>query len=216
MEKAKKKEICIHRYVHLCYAFLLVYPQEEMIDNLTVWIPFWFYSALRMTPHLKTEITVSQITERVNIHEEKWQINTICHHPEITYKLNAPLTAPHVLTVLHLCSSVYFHSYSCYIQIRNSSEVNLHITVTMHVIHDYRSRQGTTFFGAFSFSHFLWNSALRDYTLLDHTYLLPLTHALIIFSPFQVISSSQYHQTITLSSGWALMRLLLMPDCWSM
>lgn len=58
-----------------------------------------------------------------------------------------------VNSVLHLCSSVYFHSYSCYcyIQIRNSCEVNLHITVTMRVIHDYCSRQGTTFLVRFLF-----------------------------------------------------------------
>lgn len=96
----------------------------------------------------------------------------------------APLTAPHVLTVLRLCSSVYFHSYSCYIQIRNSCEVNLHITVTMRVIHDYCSRQGTTILCVFFFTFLMkfcssWLYSLRSYiststdTHFDHIFSLP-------------------------------------------
>lgn len=132
---------------------LHVDPQEQIIDNLTVWIPFRFYSALRMSPHLKTKITVSQITDYSWTCKHLWGKITNKYNLSLFWDylqtkrqcLWTPLTAPRVLTVLHLCSSVYFHSYSCYIQIRNSFEVNLHITVTMHVIYDYCSRQGTTF-----------------------------------------------------------------------
>lgn len=94
----------------------------------------------------------------------------------------APLTAPHVLTVLRLCSSVYFHSCSCYIQIRNSCEENLHITVTMHVIHDYG--RAPHFWCVFFFTFLMkfcpsWLYSLRSYiststdTHFDHIFSLP-------------------------------------------